>query len=90
MKPLTPVEILALRKLPLAELMARAMQAKMANRGEAFSLCSIINAKSGKCSEDCRFCVQSGHYQTDAPEYPLQDETAVLAKRSTRAAVVGG
>ena len=78
MTSLSLAEIAALRKLPLSELMARAMQAKMANRGEAFSLCSIINAKSGKCSEDCRFCVQSGHYETDAPVYPLQDETAVL------------
>ena len=75
----SPAEIEALRKLPLAELMARALAVKVAHRGDAFALCSIINAKSGKCSEDCRFCVQSGHYQTDAPVYPLQDEAAVLA-----------
>ncbi len=78
MKMISPVELAALRKLPLAELMGRALQTKVAQRGDAFSLCSIINAKSGKCSEDCRFCVQSGHYETDAPVYPLQDETAVL------------
>ena len=79
MKTLTLAEIAELRKLPLAELMSRALVTKIAHRGEAFSLCSIINAKSGKCSEDCRFCVQSGHYETDAPVYPLQDEDAVLA-----------
>ncbi|MDH4320443.1 MAG: biotin synthase BioB [Desulfobulbaceae bacterium] len=79
MNAYSPADIEDLRKLPLAELMTRALQAKVAHRGDAFSLCSIINAKSGKCSEDCRFCVQSGHYDTDAPVYPLQDEAAVLA-----------
>ena len=78
MKAVSPAELAQLRKLPLAELMGRALQAKVTHRSDAFSLCSIINAKSGKCSEDCRFCVQSGHYETDAPEYPLQDETAIL------------
>jgi biotin synthase len=33
--------------------------------------CSIVNAKSGTCSQDCRFCAQSGHYRTDAPVHPL-------------------
>lgn len=79
MSAYSPADIAALRKLPLAELMSRALAAKISHRGDAFALCSIINAKSGKCSEDCRFCVQSGHYQTDAPVYPLQDEEAVLA-----------
>ena len=34
-------------------------------------LCTICNAKSGKCSEDCAYCAQSVHYQGDAPIYPL-------------------
>jgi|GEM_PF-3250595 len=33
--------------------------------------CSIVNAKSGTCSQDCRFCAQSGHYRTGAPVHPL-------------------
>lgn len=41
-------------------------------------LCSIINAKSGHCSEDCKFCAQSCHYQTEIDTYPLLHESKVL------------
>lgn len=53
--------------------------AAMANRireefkGNGIDLCSLLNAKSGRCSEDCAFCAQSAHYQTEAPIYPLMD-----------------
>ncbi|GMQ60240.1 biotin synthase BioB [Vallitalea sediminicola] len=39
--------------------------------GNKIDLCTIMNAKSGKCSEDCKYCAQSGHYETGVSEYPL-------------------
>jgi len=39
--------------------------------GRGIHLCTICNAKSGRCSEDCAFCSQSAFARTDAPVYPL-------------------
>jgi len=43
-------------------------------------LCSLINAKSGACEEDCKFCGQSSHYSTNVETYPLLDEEVVLER----------
>jgi len=39
--------------------------------GSEIELCSVVNAKSGRCSEDCKFCAQSIHYHTDVETYSL-------------------
>jgi len=41
-------------------------------------LCSIINAKSGFCSEDCAFCAQSAHHRTEIKTYPLLDKNEIV------------
>lgn len=43
-----------------------------------FDLCSIINGKSGKCSENCTYCAQSAHYKTCIEEYPLMDQEEII------------
>lgn len=37
--------------------------------GNQIEACALSNIKSGNCSEDCKFCAQSGHYKTDSPVY---------------------
>jgi biotin synthase len=47
--------------------------------GTRVSLCSIINAKSGRCPENCAFCAQSAHHSSDVPVYGLVDEESLVA-----------
>lgn len=51
---------------------------------DKFDLCTIINSKSGKCPENCRFCAQSAHYKTACEEYPLLDEKTILEDAKKR------
>ncbi len=41
-------------------------------------LCTITNAKSGLCHEDCKFCAQSLWYKTQSPVYPLKDKESLI------------
>lgn len=40
-------------------------------RGRRAGLCSIMNARSGLCEEDCKYCAQSAHHGTGVQQYPL-------------------
>jgi len=67
-------EALKLAALPgknLMDLIACAHRITTAFFPDKIFTCAIINAKSGRCSQDCAFCAQSGHHKTDAPTYPL-------------------
>jgi biotin synthase len=55
-------------------------------RGTTLDICSIVNAKSGACGEDCAFCAQSAHHTTGAPVYPLisVDQIAKAAENARK------
>ncbi len=48
-------------------------------KGDEVKICSIVNAKSGKCVEDCSFCAQSSSFETESPEYGLMDVDQIVA-----------
>ncbi|MFC1496533.1 biotin synthase BioB [Candidatus Margulisiibacteriota bacterium] len=66
------------------ELLAAANKIRQHFKGNKIRLCAIINAKSGKCSENCSFCAQSGHHKTKIEAYPLLSEKEII--KSARAA----
>lgn len=71
----------------LFELFAWANRIREHFKGNKVHLCSIVNAKAGGCSENCKFCSQSAFYQTGSPRYGFVDpqpalEAAVEAGRN--------
>lgn len=73
---------LALSQLPLndlALLFPITDQLRLRLSRNRVYLCSIVNAKSGRCGEDCRFCAQSSHYRTEIKTYPLLSAEEIIA-----------
>ncbi|WP_322744697.1 biotin synthase BioB [[Phormidium] sp. LEGE 05292] len=62
-------------------LCAAADQVRQACCGNTVDLCSIVNVKSGNCSENCGFCSQSVHHPgNDSPVYGLKSKEEILAQ----------
>ncbi len=59
-------------------LMAFANKIRQQYAGNTVELCGILNARSGMCSEDCKFCSQSVYHQTASPIYPLLPPAALV------------
>lgn len=72
-------EIMELLEAPLEELSQAADEIREHFCGNRFDMCTIINGKCGKCSEDCKYCAQSIHFHTNCEEsYPLLSTEKLL------------
>lgn len=67
-----------LLEMPEKELFASATAIRERFFGNKVEICYIINAKSGNCGMNCKFCSQSGHNSADVETYPFS------ARRSWR------
>jgi biotin synthase len=76
-------------ELPLPELIFRAQQTHRAHHDPAaIQLCTLQSIKTGGCSEDCKYCPQSAHYDTGLEKEPLLDAATIVS--SARAASDAG
>ncbi len=80
---ITKEEAMNLYEQPLEELCESADQIRRKFCAEQFDICTIINGKSGRCSENCKFCAQSAHNHTGAEEYPLLPDEEIIAQART-------
>ena len=63
----TKAELLNLYNMNLDDLLKES-QKYLKNEVE---FCSIISARTGKCSQNCKYCAQSSHYNTEIETHPL-------------------
>jgi len=62
----------------LQELLEGANMIREALCGNKVDLCAIINARSGRCSENCKFCAQSAYHRTGIKEYGFLDPDVIV------------
>ena len=76
---ITREEAIELSKASFEELTSAANEIRERMCGQVFDMCTIINGKCGKCSEDCKYCAQSAHYNTNLSDsYGLLDTQEIL------------
>ncbi len=75
----TALDILRCDADEIPEVLACATLLRKHHFGNRFRFCSIVNAKSGACSEDCAFCAQSGHHHTAADVFGMIGPDRIVA-----------
>ena len=82
---ITREEALKLYEEPLEKVCHAADEIRRFFCKDRFDLCTIVNGKSGKCSENCKFCAQSAYYHTSAKEYPLLETDEIVRQAAYNA-----
>jgi biotin synthase len=72
----------------IMELVERAWEVRTERFGDSTDMCSLVNAKSGGCAEDCGFCAQSRYAEADTPMHAMMEPEQIL--EHARAAEAAG
>jgi biotin synthase len=72
----------------IGDLVERAWRVRTEQFGDSTDMCSLVNAKSGGCAEDCGFCAQSRYAEADTPMHPMMEPEQIL--EHARAAEAAG
>ena len=72
----------------ITALVERAWEVRTERFGDSTDMCSLVNAKSGGCAEDCGFCAQSRYAEADTPMHAMMDAEQIL--EHARAAEAAG
>src|SRR6516162_8703957 len=93
MAPLiTPEEALQLGEIEdhgeIEALVERAWRVRLERFADSTDMCSLVNAKSGGCAEDCGFCAQSRYAEADTPMHAMMEPDQIL--EHARAAEAAG
>ena len=72
----------------IGALVERAWEARVERFADATDMCSLVNAKSGGCAEDCGFCAQSRYADAATPMHPMMEPEQIL--EHARAAEAAG
>ena len=62
----------------IGAIVERAWQVRTENFGDSTDMCSLVNAKSGGCAEDCGFCAQSRYAEADTPMHAMMEPEQIL------------
>ncbi|MCS7202998.1 MAG: biotin synthase BioB, partial [Thermodesulfovibrio sp.] len=74
------MDLKAFQALDFYQILFLANSERLKNKGNKIELCAIVNAKSGKCPENCAFCAQSSWYKTSVKVYPLMKKEEILER----------
>src|SRR5688572_5293540 len=82
----TLADVRAIHDLPLTDLVHRAQSIHRLHHPSAqVQLCTLLSVKTGGCPEDCSYCPQSAHYETEVgAERMLSVESVLGAARTAR------
>ena len=83
----TAEDLQQIANAPISHLVEAAHEVTIHKASQVFNFCAIVNAKSGRCSENCHWCAQSRHFEGQCVIYPLLEakkiiEAALIAQRS--------